>query len=304
MSILDRFLNRKPEAERSRVSNLVTTVRDHRRGCGWRQEGGMYLVADALAAPCMRLPIPLGVCPVCHSGIKQSRGWTWINPLELVKALGVDSKPVPCEIATNGEGPCPKCGNAGFIEQLDLCGVDWCGGCPLGGLSLTRAGLLWVGEKFYTVGEFLRESHEQGISRRISAVPNEFRVGETWVLLAHKGAIAKSCPREWPSDFDHLADLTHRKDCQCKGTGKINERQVPGSLEGQLLTAYDICHKHPAACECRGTAMLYEPGIFQAFKPQRIEYIVKGTESDDELQSMIDRGITPVRVERVDEEVV
>ena len=39
------------------------------------------------------------------------------------------------------------------------------------------------------------------------------------------------------------------------------------------------------------------PGIFQAFKPTAIEYIVKGTESEAELDSMEKRGITLVKVE-------
>lgn len=38
----------------------------------------------------------------------------------------------------------------------------------------------------------------------------------------------------------------------------------------------------------------WEPGIFAMFKPRRIEYVVKGGESEVYLKSLIERGITPV----------
>jgi hypothetical protein len=40
------------------------------------------------------------------------------------------------------------------------------------------------------------------------------------------------------------------------------------------------------------------PGVFSAFKPERIEYVVKGDETEDELAALEKRGIEPVRVER------
>lgn len=45
----------------------------------------------------------------------------------------------------------------------------------------------------------------------------------------------------------------------------------------------------------------FAPGIFSAFCPQRIEYVVKPTDPPSELQAMADRGITLVRVIRSDE---
>jgi hypothetical protein len=48
-----------------------------------------------------------------------------------------------------------------------------------------RFGLLWVGDKFYTANEFRAEALRQGISKRIGAIPRGFKVGETWILLAH-----------------------------------------------------------------------------------------------------------------------
>jgi hypothetical protein len=44
------------------------------------------------------------------------------------------------------------------------------------------------------------------------------------------------------------------------------------------------------------------PGIFSLFKPTALEYVVKGTETDDELDALRKRGIEPVRVERAQEQ--
>jgi len=79
----------------------------------------------------------------------------------------------------------------------------------------------------------MNEANEMGISRRIAAVPHGFKVGETWILLAHKEAIAGE-----------------------------------------------------------------HPGIFTAFVPQAIEYIIKGTETDEDLEAIEKRGITLVRIQK------
>ncbi len=131
---------------------------ESRRGCGYRKVGGLYLVADGNGVSCCRLPIELNVCPCCGGGIKQSRGWTWINPVLMF-----------------GEVCKPKCNS-----------------CPAGNPALLgdQAGLLWVGEQFYkTADEFNAEAGEIGISKRIAAIPRNFKLGETWVLLAHPKAV-------------------------------------------------------------------------------------------------------------------
>jgi len=135
-----------------------------KRGCGYRKEGGLYLMSGGLAAPCSRLPWPLDVCPTCGAGIKPCRGWTWINPAALVggEPMGGD-----------GEG---------------RCSAAHCFSCPLGG-RVERAGLLWIGETFYPrPADYTREASKLGISRRIAHVPKGFEAGATWVLLAHRSA--------------------------------------------------------------------------------------------------------------------
>jgi hypothetical protein len=185
---------------------------DQERGCGWRKEGGLYLISKGLSAPCGRLPIVLDVCPCCSAGIKPTRGWTWID----IDAL------------TNNK-PCK-------LEQAD------CATCPMAG-PLGKIGLLWVGEQFYpTPAHFTAEAAQLGVSRRISRIPNGFKVGETWVAFAHRKAV---------TDLDNAGH--------------------------------------------------FKPAIFHLFKPTAIEYVCTGQESDEQLDALIRRGITPVKIQRGNE---
>lgn len=140
-----------------------------RRGCGYRKVGGTYLVSGPGGIPCDRLPIPLTVCPTCNAGFKQTRGWTWIDVAKLV------------------EGEHEDCDDSKFCR---LCKNPE---------ALAKAGLLWIGEQFYpNVKDFTNEALELGVSRRIRTVPRGFKVGETYVLLAHPKAV-----HSW--EDDHLA---------------------------------------------------------------------------------------------------
>jgi len=123
----------------------------------------MYLVAGRLSEPCVKLPIELTACPCCGGGIKSARGWTWITPDPLL-----DPGPHGSE---RHEERCPL-GTA----------VDWSDG--------RKAGLIWIGGSFYPTPEsFAREARKMGVSRRIHNVPREFKLGETWVALAHAKAV-------------------------------------------------------------------------------------------------------------------
>lgn len=128
-----------------------------KRGCGWRKPGGIYLVAGSYGRYCGALPIELTTCPTCHHGIKPARGWSWINLSEFVRGC-------------NMEGGC--------------------GDCPIADAQIQEVGLLWVGEKYYpSPTSFALEAEAMGISRRISMIPRRFKLGETWVALAHRKAI-------------------------------------------------------------------------------------------------------------------
>lgn len=137
---------------------------EEKRGCGYRKVGGLYLVGEGLAAPCDRLPFELSVCPCCGNGIKFTRGFTWIR----ADLFAPDHQPCKCPYV------CPICN-------------------PIrDGKGYVKYGLLWVGEAFYSPEGFIREAQRRGISKRISALPHGFKVGATWVMLAHKKAITKT----------------------------------------------------------------------------------------------------------------
>jgi hypothetical protein len=58
---------------------------------------------------------------------------------------------------------------------------------PIGLATGRRAGLLWIGHGHYpTPVNFSAEVRELGISRRITNIPKGFKVGSTWVFLAHR----------------------------------------------------------------------------------------------------------------------
>lgn len=154
---------------------IVTSI-EQGRGCGYRKPSkstgiGIYLMGGAHGDACGRLPFPLSVCPCCSSGIKPARGWTWIVPRQL--------------FAFPPERACaPQRSNGRFIKTP-------CSTCPLGlGTPEGRHGLLWVGEAFYpSPHDFMTEARRMGISRKVSAVPKGFVLGETWVYLAHRHAL-------------------------------------------------------------------------------------------------------------------
>lgn len=212
-----------------KIEDLKTVV-DSERGCGWRKEGGLYLRADGPMDTCGKLPVPLEVCPCCHSGVKQARGWTWFDPRPFLAV----------KVCSYAERP----GDDRALKCLT---------CPMQHPP-ERAGLLWVGEKFYaTPAEYMDEARRLGISRRIAAVPADFKIGDR-VYLAHPRAIKELCV--------------------CRQT---------------------LAEKCPT---CEGEGWVYKKGIFTTFIPDRIEYVCKGDETEEQLDALCKRNITPVKVIR------
>lgn len=210
---------------------------EKRRGCGYRKIGGIYLVSEPGGMPCDRLPLILDVCPVCSHGFKQSRGWTWVDVNGLVGGVHRDC---------TDTFPCPLC---------------------MATSEMGRAGLLWIGEKFYkTPAEFDSEAAELGVSRRIKSIPRGFKVGETWVLLAHPKTTKKPC-----------------EPCESTGFVKEPESTEPSSLLGETCK------------DCDGKGYTYAPAIFKVWRPSRIEKLLpeslRGSEEQAELEK---RGISCV----------
>ena len=206
----------------------MRTVTEGARGCGYRAPGGLYLMSDGAGEPCPKLPIELRVCPVCGSGIKPTRGFTWIEP-------------------------------DAFTEPGPHGSDEHSARCPLSG-SIERAGLVWIGGAFYTARSFTDEAERMGVSRRIPALPRGFEIGETWVFCAHREAEWEACPE--------CGDAATPADCPaCDGVGKVGV-----------------------------------PAIFHLFRPERVEYVVRGDESPEELDRLESRGIEPVIVKRAQEQ--
>lgn len=219
--------------------NIQTIVNESKRGCGFRKAGGLYLVGGGETVPCGKLPIPLTVCPTCGQGIKPARGWTWVNGKKLAE----------------------------LVADIE-CNQPHCGTCSINNPP-EKVGLIWVGEKFYkTTDKFLNEVAEKGISRRITHIPHDFKLDETWVWLAHRKAI----------------------ECNvCCGTGHWHSYTT--TTEGsEKLENYTICEN------CEGIG--YFAGVFYAYKPERIEYAVKGDETEKELEGMEKRGISLIKLVR------
>lgn len=189
----------------------ITNVLDPIRGCGKRKPGGLYLVTSGAPAPCCGLPVPLVVCPCCGQGIKFFRGFGWIDPAQLFAGVW---DPQNCK---NEVGTPFNCVLKNLPEKM---------------------GLMWVGEKFYSPDQFAAEAAAVGISKRIHSIPRDFKVGQTWIALAHIKA----------------------------------------------------ANHYPGPVPVKG------PGVFMFFRPSRIEYVVTGSETTEQLEQMETRGISLVRV--------
>ena len=152
-----------------------------RRGCGYRKVGGLYMVGGGIGIPCDRLPFELSVCPCCSQGIKPARGWTWIDVAKLFQGAHLTGQPL-------------KIFPGNVVQARELCPCATTNFCPLCVKPevMGKAGLLWIGERFYkTPDQFIAEGVSLGFSRRIKSVPQGFKIGETWVMLAHAKAIVK-----------------------------------------------------------------------------------------------------------------
>lgn len=143
---------------------------EQKRGCGYRKQDGLYLICTGKAIGCDRLNYNLEVCPVCGAGIKFTRGFTWID------WFGYAGK------HQFGDGVFCRCGvpfESSLPSPCPICNPEE---------NNSRYGLLWVGNKYYTPEEFIREAETQGISKRIATVPKDLVFGKTWILFAHKKA--------------------------------------------------------------------------------------------------------------------
>lgn len=142
-----------------------------KRGCGFRQVGGLYIVAGEFWAACDRLPFALTECEHCGRAYKQTRSFYWVKPESLLRGDHMI------------DGP----GFWGLGEKKILCPEDACTVCRPR-LAGARAGLMWVGQASYSPESFGVEATELGISKRINAIPKGLEIGITRIYLAHPQA--------------------------------------------------------------------------------------------------------------------
>ncbi len=132
------------------------------RGCGYRKVGGLYLVGGGASMQCDRLPYEIVNCPTCGSGIKFSRGFTWLDWFKYAGIHVIDDPYAACT--------CPNT-------------------CPICVPESGSYGLLWIGERYYSPENFVKEVLQMGACRRIAAIPKGLKLGETLILFAHKHVI-------------------------------------------------------------------------------------------------------------------
>ena len=76
-------------------------------------------------------------------------------------------------------------------------------------------------------------------------------------------------------------------------------RRITALPRGFVLGTTRVFLAHSKAIfNMNESPIVFKPGIFQSYKPTAIEYVMKGDESEEEIESMINRGITPIRVEK------
>lgn len=159
----------------------VHVLIEPKRLCGFRSPGkdgvGIYLRGSGFNEPCERLPWLLDKCPCCGGMYRQSRGFTWIDPMSMF-----DPYSQPVCTATLDDDPFEKHQH----ERCWMCNPELLG---------SKAGLIWIGEKFYARPiNFLKEAEIMGISRKLGALPNGFRVGEHAIFLAHSRTFSNRLP--------------------------------------------------------------------------------------------------------------
>ena len=166
---------------------------EKKRGCGYRKVGAMYLVGSGIAVGCDRLPYELTTCPVCGAGVKQSRGFTWLDWFEFA------GKHEDCK----DKYLCPLCN-------------------PKEGDTF---GLMWVGKRHYTPESFVEEAIKMGVSKRIAQIPNKLELGKTRILVAHPDAVTNICPRynnpvSWynnpPEPWNISCDTCRWEECEVR----------------------------------------------------------------------------------------
>ena len=147
-------------------------------------------------------------------------------------------------------------------EDENPCSSTDCQTCHLSGnVEIGKVALMWVGEKFYPhPSDFTKEADAMGVSKRIPKT-------------------ATGLPA-LPKEF------------------KVGETLVFFAHKKTIATICD-CDGDKDCEKCEGKRVFYTPGVFRVQKLSRIEYVVTGTEDEEFLEKLEERGITLVNVKPV-----
>ena len=257
----------------------IIEKRESKRGCGYRKPGGFYLVNDAPGQPCGRLPIPLTCCPCCGTGIKYARGITWIDPAPLLKdrdcafAKGIGEPDCAC--------PASDARNFGRWIKRPVAS-------PEEGKKLVRQlqNTLMPGIQSCEVvkdADWLYTAEELG---EVRSGPARYGVIGRYphVMLLWVGKQFYTTPGTY---MDEAAKL---------GVSR-RLKAIPRNFE---LGKTWVWLAHMECIPDMDGA--YLPGVFHMFKPQRMEYVITGKETEEELDSLEKRGFTVVNVTRLGEQ--
>lgn len=197
-----------------------------------------------------------------------------VNALYLVG----DYIPVACDRMPLAIGACPVCGQGLHftrsmteIDPLRLWGIHQpCKDAPTCMMcyppsSQAEVGhyLMTVGKKYYSPQSFLDEAMKMGISKRIPFIPKKLVLGSSVIYLAHPEAVKVT---ESPALQEALAIV--------EGSQQESQQKL---LEVEKVKKV--------------------MGIFAAFRPQRVEKLIKESEATkEEIEKLRERGITAIPV--------
>lgn len=207
---------------------------EQERACGFRKIGGIYLEGEkGPGLACGRLPVPVQPCPSCGQEVRFTRALQRVKPSFILHAA-------------------PECAR-----------TDCPPFCPFNRIREQQtAGLIWIGNRYYTPEAFSAEAQLLGVSRRLPWVPQWVRPGETWIMAAHRAACSVPCT------------------CDRLPLGGLASDAGGGA----------VCQT------CGGSGRAPAPGVFYLFRARRIVQIIPDTMPEEKRQELIARGLELVEV--------